>query len=93
VKKIILDLYPDRSKEALHEYLAKRLAFPSYYGKNLDALYDCLTDIHEDTCIGLFMPDDAENEYLRRTAETFADAEEENRHLCVIMALPHRPGI
>ena len=30
------------SKEALHAYLAKKLALPAYYGKNLDALHDCL---------------------------------------------------
>lgn len=33
------------SKESLHGYLAKKLAFPAYYGKNLDALHDCLCEI------------------------------------------------
>ena len=28
-----------------HEYLKELLEFPEYYGKNLDALYDCLTDL------------------------------------------------
>lgn len=35
------------TKEKSHEYLAKQLGFPEYYGKNLDALHDCLTDIKE----------------------------------------------
>ncbi|MCR4648006.1 MAG: barstar family protein [Lachnospiraceae bacterium] len=32
-------------KEA-HEYLAKLFSFPSYYGKNLDALYDCISEMN-----------------------------------------------
>ena len=31
------------SREALHQALSALLAFPAYYGKNLDALHDCLT--------------------------------------------------
>ena len=27
-----------------HDHLAEQLAFPDYYGKNLDALYDLLTE-------------------------------------------------
>lgn len=35
------------SKEQLHELLAERLAFPSYYGHNLDALHDCLSELSQ----------------------------------------------
>jgi ribonuclease inhibitor len=35
----------DRS--AAHDYIAKTLEFPDYYGKNLDALFDCLTEMGE----------------------------------------------
>ena len=31
------------TKEAAHSYLAQTLSFPSYYGRNLDALYDLLS--------------------------------------------------
>ncbi len=34
-----------RSAEDLHTALAQTLALPEWYGHNLDALYDCLTDI------------------------------------------------
>lgn len=32
-----------KSREELHTLLAKQLSFPSYYGKNLDSLYDILS--------------------------------------------------
>ena len=31
-------------RDALHDYLKLRLDLPDYYGKNLDALYDILTE-------------------------------------------------
>ena len=34
------------SKEALFERLARTLGFPDYFGKNWDALSDCLRDFH-----------------------------------------------
>lgn len=45
MKQITLDgnLLADAAK--VHEYLKEMLEFPEYYGSNLDALYDCLTDL------------------------------------------------
>ncbi len=37
------------SREALHDSLAAQLALPEWYGRNLDALYDCLGEISEET--------------------------------------------
>ena len=31
----------------VHEYLKEMLSFPEYYGKNLDALHDCLTELDD----------------------------------------------
>lgn len=42
--KIILDGKRMTSKEEAHAYLKEALDLPAYYGRNLDALYDCLTD-------------------------------------------------
>ena len=38
---------------AIHAQLAETFRFPDYYGRNLDALYDCLTDVQEDARIRL----------------------------------------
>ncbi len=42
--KIILDGKRMTAKEEAHAYLQEALDFPAYYGRNLDALYDCLTE-------------------------------------------------
>ena len=42
---VILDCNNLAERAQAHEYLAKMLNFPEYYGKNLDALYDCLMDL------------------------------------------------
>ena len=31
------------SRSAVHDELARVFSFPAHYGRNLDALYDCLT--------------------------------------------------
>ena len=42
--RIVLDGRALLEKAAGHEYLAERFAFPEYYGKNLDALWDLLSE-------------------------------------------------
>lgn len=49
MRTCVLDGEKIRDKERLHETLAEALGFPDWYGKNLDALYDCLTDGQEET--------------------------------------------
>ena len=49
MKKIVLELEKMRSLPMLHKYLHTALALPEYYGANLDALHDCLTEIVEPT--------------------------------------------
>lgn len=53
MKKVTIDTNQLQTMEQIHDYLAKELNFPPYYGKTLDALYDCLTDITEETEIEL----------------------------------------
>ena len=49
----ILDGNNITDKDTLHDVLASALPLPDWYGRNLDALYDCLSDIREETEIRL----------------------------------------
>jgi len=54
--EILLDgaLMTDRA--ALHDQLAEKFAFPAYYGRNLDALYDLLTAYPQQVSVTLIHP-------------------------------------
>lgn len=43
--RVVLDGGSVGSRETLHQTLAALLRLPDWYGGNLDALHDCLTDI------------------------------------------------
>lgn len=43
----VLDGEKITDREMLHDILAEQLALPKWYGRNLDALYDCLTERRE----------------------------------------------
>lgn len=44
MSSVFLDCRRMQERENAHAYLAEKMHFPAYYGKNLDALYDLLTD-------------------------------------------------
>ena len=58
-----------------HDYLMKALHLPDYYGRNLDALYDCLTDMECE--IELINADEVDKDII----DTFQDAANENEFL------------
>ena len=45
MEEIIIDCSRIQTREDLHRIFRESLSFPAWYGNNLDALYDCLTDI------------------------------------------------
>ena len=69
-----------RYRSRVHRVLARKLDFPAWYGRNLDALYDCLTDLHEDTELVLLRWTAPGLPPLRPVME---DAAAENPHLTV----------
>lgn len=53
MKRLVLDGEKLTNRQVLHDTLAEGLQFPDWYGRNLDALFDCLTEIQEETEIML----------------------------------------
>ena len=75
MKQITVDC-TSLDKAGLHLALKTALDFPHWYGNNLDALYDCLTEISEPTQLTLLhFPE------LTGFRETFADAASVNESL------------
>lgn len=80
---ITLDAAGLRDKAQAHNYLMEALALPGYYGKNLDALYDCLTELGE-TEIRFVNLGAAGDSYFAKVLSVFREAQEDNPrlHLC-----------
>ena len=45
--RLIIDFSLIQTAGEFHHALAQTLEFPDWYGHNLDALYDCLTELPE----------------------------------------------
>lgn len=53
MNNIIIDLGLIDTREEFHEVIKKAFLLPHWYGENLDALWDCLMEINNDTKIYL----------------------------------------
>ena len=51
MRTVVLDLAGIPDRETLHRAVAEKLSFPEWYGGNLDALFDCLTSLPEETAL------------------------------------------
>lgn len=80
--KIYLDRARLKEKEEAHAYLKEKLHLPEYYGNNLDALYDSLTDLGK-TEVVLEKSENGQG-YDERIRRVFAAAARENHDLKLI---------
>lgn len=79
-----LDASNVTTRTDLHDLFAQTLSLPEWYGRNLDALHDCLTSQNEDVSITV-----SEDElvgtlgerYVRNLIRLLRDSVEENPHI------------
>lgn len=77
---ILCDFARLQTPDAVYDYLEAELSFPAYFGRNLDALHDCLTDISAPTRLVLT---GASSPCGRRFLPVLKDAAKQNRNLSV----------
>ncbi len=84
---VVIDGALASSRDALHTLLAQQLSFPDYYGRNLDALYDLLTERQTPTQLVIQRRaalEAALGAYGAALLETLAGAAQENPALHVV---------
>ncbi len=82
MKKITLDGNILADATQVHSYLKEVLNFPEYYGNNLDALYDCLTDL-ENISITITAPKE-DGAIYQKVSRVFKAAARKNESLELI---------
>lgn len=80
MKTVLLD-----GRALTHAALAEAFGFPPYYGRNLDALFDCLGDIGEETAVVVVHFGEAD-EVGRQLLRVLADGVRENPRLRLFFA-------
>ncbi len=85
MKRYILDFCGKTTPEQIHAHIQQVMQLPAHYGHNLDALYDCLSELSEPTCIGVYNVD-ASCGYMERLASMLNDISGENDNVCVFFA-------
>ena len=82
------------SQETLHAFLKKKLDFPDYYGENLAALADCLSDIASPTLVTIALCEDeiepGMQAYVLRFVQVCAREALVNENLSLIIEHPRR---
>ena len=80
------------SQETLHAFLKKKLGFPEYYGANLSALADCLSEIGTPTLITIaFKEEELEpgmQAYMLRFVQVCAREALANENVSLIIEHP-----
>ena len=82
MKEIIIDCAGITTPLGMHAAMAQAMAFPGWYGCNLDALYDCLTEVTEQTHLTLVHTQDL-GLFMAGFRKVLQDASQANHRLHV----------
>lgn len=87
---VLIDGKEIKNRDQLHSHMAKQLKFPTYYGKNLDALYDVLsTDFSGSTVIKFkhlnILKAKLGTDYVEALVQTIMDAAEDNNRVILLL--------
>ena len=80
MRVIVLDGKMMTDPAAAHKYIAETAGFPEWYGKNLDALNDCLGELGKNTCVVLLNEGTMRKQlggYAARMLDVFENASEQ----------------
>lgn len=86
--QLVLDGEKICSREELHKQMESVLGLPEWYGANLDALYDCLTELNEEVNIHILHIGSLKEklgDYAGKLLLVLKDAEQVNLNIRVLM--------
>jgi ribonuclease inhibitor len=86
-REIVLDAGKIMNKVSMGAYMREVLPLPEYFGNNLDALHDVLSEVEEDTVFYLTEENVrriCSSTYAYRVLLVISDAAEENPHLRIL---------
>ena len=84
MRTVLLNGKRMNTKKSTHLYLKRKLSFPAYYGKNLDALWDVLSTISDEIDLVLYNKeylDENLGDYGNAIISVFKEATESNKRI------------
>ncbi len=88
MKIVELDGSKMDSIQNTHIHLKESMMLPEYYGENLDAMYDVMSDIRENTFVFVLNSQQMRTslgDYGARMERVWEDLEQHNKHLSFFM--------